>query len=182
MSQAKQVNKGNPSKDGEALPPGAIDITSLPLPQLQAIRSQLEEELKHLTGSFTYLKQAQAKFSENIKSLEALPTSAQTSSTLSTGLVPLTNSLYVRATLPVFDEKTTLLVDVGTGYYVSKTKSAAQEFYERKVKYLQGNLDNLQQTIVSKQNSMSGTHLLFISWHRHSDQVILSVTYSPTFV
>lgn len=46
-----------------------VDVAELELPQLQDVRQQLEQELKHLTSSFGQLKSAQAKFRSCIESI-----------------------------------------------------------------------------------------------------------------
>ncbi|KNE59822.1 prefoldin, alpha subunit [Allomyces macrogynus ATCC 38327] len=125
----------------------SIDLTTLPLPQLQAVRQQLDEEITHLTSSYTQLKQAQAKFSACIEALGAVTPDHQDRAIL----VPLTNSLYVPGKL---NNTERVIVDVGTGYYVDKKVEDAKAFYKRKVEFLQGNLDTLQQTIIAKQNNM----------------------------
>ncbi|KNE55176.1 prefoldin, alpha subunit [Allomyces macrogynus ATCC 38327] len=141
----------------------SIDLTTLPLPQLQAVRQQLDEEITHLTSSFTQLKQAQAKFSACIEALGAITPEHQGTHGLHSKrswrlfladraiLVPLTNSLYVPGKL---NNTERVIVDVGTGYYVDKKVDDAKAFYKRKVEFLQGNLDTLQQTIIAKQNNM----------------------------
>ncbi|KAJ3354455.1 subunit of tubulin prefoldin [Allomyces javanicus] len=133
----------------------SIDLTTLPLPQLQAVRQQLDEEITHLTSSYTQLKQAQAKFSACIEALGAVTPEHQGTHGLTETdraiLVPLTNSLYVPGKL---NNTERVIVDVGTGYYVDKKVDDAKAFYKRKVEFLQGNLDTLQQTIIAKQNNM----------------------------
>lgn len=47
-----------------------------------------------------------------------------------------------------------VLVDVGTGFYVEKTVAKAIEFYERKVKDLDANLQDLEKIVQEK-----STHL-----------------------
>jgi len=46
-------------------------------------------------------------------------------------LVPLTDSLYVPGKLA---DASHVLVDIGTGYYVSKTLGQAQAFLDKKVR------------------------------------------------
>ncbi|KAL7750378.1 subunit of tubulin prefoldin [Sorochytrium milnesiophthora] len=126
---------------------GVIDLTELPLQQLQAVRQQLEEEIQILTQSFTQLKQAQAKFHDCIESLRPIaPENADNAL-----LIPITNSLYVPGKLK---RTGSVVIDVGTGYYIEKKVPDAVKFYERKITYLQGNLDKLQETVSGKQNNM----------------------------
>ncbi|KAJ7769412.1 hypothetical protein B0H16DRAFT_1778977 [Mycena metata] len=82
-------------------------------------------------------------------------------------LVPLTNSLYLPGKLSDLDH---VIVDVGTGYFVQKvgsvlftwtlqptcyqTRNQAHKHYAAKVKYIQGNLDTLEDTIGKKKDNM----------------------------
>jgi len=65
-------------------------------------------------------------------------------------LVPLTSSLYVPGRLT---DVASVVVDVGTGYYVKKTKAEALAHYNDKTTFVQGNLDTLQKTIERKQEN-----------------------------
>jgi len=66
--------------------------------------------------------------------------------------VPLTNSLYVPGKLSDLEN---VIADVGTGYYVKKTRAQATKYYQSKVDYLQTNLETLQETIVKKQEDLT---------------------------
>ncbi|KAJ3324973.1 phosphatidylinositol-3,5-bisphosphate 5-phosphatase [Boothiomyces sp. JEL0866] len=123
--------------------PGSINLHELPLPQLQAVRQQIEEELQVLTNSFAKLKQAQSKFSESIESLKSVTPGNQGRELL----VPLTNSLYVPG---ILDDSTTVIVDVGTGYFVEKNIEDAADYYQRKVDFVKGNLAKLEETLILK--------------------------------
>lgn len=65
--------------------------------------------------------------------------------------MPLTSSLYVTGTLA--DVKT-VLVDVGTGFYVEKSTDDAKEFYDRKIKDLEANLKDLETIVNGKSNNL----------------------------
>jgi len=125
-----------------------INLTDLSISQLGDVRRQLDEELTHLTNSFTQLKQAQAKFKSCIENVaQVKPTNND-----KTILVPLTSSLYLPGKL---SDTENVIVDVGTGYYVKKTRAQAVKHYEAKVDYIQTNLDTLQESIQKKQDNMS---------------------------
>jgi len=47
-----------------------------------------------------------------------------------------------------------VLVDVGTGYYVNKGIPAAQEFTERKIKIIVENMEKVQQALAVKRNNL----------------------------
>jgi prefoldin alpha subunit len=128
--------------------PQQIAVTDLDLPQLSDVKRQLEEESSHLTNSFTQLKQAQAKFKACIENVgEVKPQNKG-----KTILVPLTSSLYVPGKLSDPDN---VIVDVGTGYYVKKTRAQALKHYESKVDYIRKNLETLQDTLQKKQDNLN---------------------------
>ena len=68
-------------------------------------------------------------------------------------LVPLTPSVYVAGRLAEQDK---VLVDIGTGYFVEKNCKGADEYYVRKVKYLQEQLNILGQVLADKRQSFNG--------------------------
>ncbi|QRV95501.1 Prefoldin subunit [Ceratobasidium sp. AG-Ba] len=132
--------------------PQQINVADLDLPQLNDVKKQLDEELTHLTNSFSQLKAAQAKFKGCLENLDEIkPETA--SKTL---LVPLTNSLYVPGKL---SDTNNVIIDVGTGYYVSKpsyqTRAEAKQHYQQKVDFVNTNLTTLQNTIETKQQNMN---------------------------
>lgn len=66
-------------------------------------------------------------------------------------LVPLTSSLYVPGTLA---DTETVLVDVGTGFFVEKSTSDAQKFYDGKIEELGKNIKDLENIVNSKANNL----------------------------
>jgi prefoldin alpha subunit len=62
-------------------------------------------------------------------------------------LVPLTNSLYVPGKI---DNVESLMVDVGTGYFIEKSNTQTQEFLTRRVRLVTNKLDELEKTIAYK--------------------------------
>ncbi|KAL2059668.1 hypothetical protein ABVK25_000961 [Lepraria finkii] len=128
--------------------PQTIDLNSLPMAQLNNVKNQLTQELQHLTTSFSQLKQAQAKFRDCGNSVrDGLQKGEGTPI-----LVPLTPSLYVPGKLASTE---TVLVDIGTGFYVEKTPPAAQDFYSRKVEELGRNLQDLEKIVQGKQGNLN---------------------------
>ncbi|EIN04514.1 Prefoldin-domain-containing protein [Punctularia strigosozonata HHB-11173 SS5] len=125
-----------------------INVTDLDLQQLSDVRRQLEEELTHLTNSFTQLKAALAKFSACIENVKEINPENKDKTTL----VPLTNSLYVPGKLCDVEN---VIVDVGTGYYVKKSRQQATKYYQAKVDFVRGNLETLQDTITKKQENLN---------------------------
>ncbi|KIY67822.1 Prefoldin alpha subunit [Cylindrobasidium torrendii FP15055 ss-10] len=126
-----------------------VNVGDLSLQQLSEVRKQLEEELGHLTTSFAQLKAAQVKFKSCIENVQELKRPSAKGNSI---LVPLTNSLYVPGKIRTSNS---VLVDVGTGYYVEKSLSDASNHYSNKVEFLNGNLAKLDETISKKRENMS---------------------------
>jgi len=126
-----------------------VDITSLPVQQLSQLKRQLDDEVQHLTSSYSSLRSAQNKFKDCITSLKnGLSKSSATPTPL---LVPLTTSLYVPGTLADSEH---VLVDVGTGFYVEKTIKDATKFYEQKVEEVGKNVKDLESIVDGKAKSL----------------------------
>ncbi|KAL8859431.1 MAG: hypothetical protein Q9178_004109 [Gyalolechia marmorata] len=131
-----------------------VNLSALPIPQLTSIKNQLTQELQHLTNSFTQLRAAQAKFRDCIKSIKD---GIEKGGKVEEGagkpiLVPLTPSLYVPGKLASTE---TVLVDIGTGFYVEKTPPAARQFYASKVDDLGKNLKDLETIVQGKQGNLT---------------------------
>ncbi|KAG8924979.1 subunit of tubulin prefoldin, partial [Tulasnella sp. 418] len=105
-------------------------------------------ELNHLTNSFAQLKQAQTKFKSCVENVAEITPANQDKVIL----VPLTNSLYVPGKIK---NPQHVIVDVGTGYFVQKSTTEATEHYQKKVEFVKGNLDKLQETIERKQENLN---------------------------
>ena len=60
-------------------------------------------------------------------------------------MVPLTESLYVPGMI-----HNEVMIDIGTGYYVPRTSEQAQAFMDRKIKFLDERLGQLQAVIIQK--------------------------------
>ncbi|KAK7452130.1 subunit of tubulin prefoldin [Stygiomarasmius scandens] len=128
--------------------PQTISLADLDFSQLSEVRKQIEEELNHLTNSFAQLKQAQAKFKSCIENVGEV----NEKNSGKTILVPLTNSLYVPGKIC---DPEHVLVDVGTGYFIKKTRPQALKHYKGKVDYIQKNLETLEDTIQKKRDNMN---------------------------
>ncbi|ETS86809.1 hypothetical protein PFICI_00637 [Pestalotiopsis fici W106-1] len=126
-----------------------VNLDTLSAPQLSQVKKQLDEELEHLTTSFTQLAAAQSKFRECLRCVQGgkSPTLEDDKSIL----VPLTNSLYVRGKLASASH---VIVDVGTGFYVEKDIKSATEFYNNKVNEVGSNIKELDTIIQSKTNNV----------------------------
>ncbi|KAK3936293.1 prefoldin [Diplogelasinospora grovesii] len=123
-----------------------VSLDSLSANQLSAVKKQLDDEVEHLSGSYTQLAAAQAQFKECLRILKSQSVEEKRDI-----LVPLTNSLYVKGQLADPDK---VLVDVGTGFYVEKERKNATEYYESKTKDLGANIQGLEAIIQGKTNNL----------------------------
>ncbi|KAL1883861.1 hypothetical protein VTK73DRAFT_7649 [Phialemonium thermophilum] len=126
-----------------------VSLDSLTPQQLTQVKKQLDEEVEHLTASFTQLHAAQNKFKDCLRCVRSGVSSPAEGKKVI--LVPLTNSLYVRGKLVDPDR---VIVDVGTGFYIEKDSRSAAEFYEDKVKQLGTNIQELEAIVQNKTNSL----------------------------
>ena len=125
--------------------PAKIEVSDMNIYQLNSIRVQLEQEIELLGRSVEQLIVLMNRFKESEMSVFK-------QSQLSANneiLVPLTTSMYVNG---VVKDNKKFLVDIGTGYYVEKDLDSALDYFRRKVKYLNGEIDRLTKAIQAKIN------------------------------
>ncbi|XP_040205493.1 prefoldin subunit 5-like [Rana temporaria] len=120
-----------------------VNITELSLPQLEGLKSQLDQEVEFLSSSIAQLKVVQTKFVEAKECLNILHKSNEGKQIL----VPLTSSMYVPGTLSNVSD---VLVDVGTGYYVENTAEDAKAFFKRKIDFLTKQIEKIQPALQEK--------------------------------
>ncbi|KAJ3043799.1 subunit of tubulin prefoldin [Rhizophlyctis rosea] len=125
-----------------------IDPLTAPLQQLQIYQQRLQEDIETFTSSYASLRTVQAKYNDCLESLKVITPENKGKTTL----VPLTNSLYVPGEL---SDVESVIVDVGTGYYVGKSIPDAKDYYKGKVEYIQKNLNKLQATITEERKKLS---------------------------
>ncbi|KUL91425.1 hypothetical protein ZTR_01714 [Talaromyces verruculosus] len=138
------------------VPPGAVDVTTLSVPQLRSLQTRLNSELEQLTNSHAKLRAAQSKFRDCVRTINDGVVGKKTPQPQSAGnnnsiLVPLTSSLYVKGKLA---DREKVIVDVGTGFYVEKTTAKAIEFYNKKVKELEANITDLEKIVQGKSTNL----------------------------
>jgi len=137
QQQQSTLHSSTPhAKPTELLTTTPVDLTSLSVDNLVAVKKQLEDELEHLSTSFSELRQDQTRFRECIKSVKGGIIESIFGNTLS---VPRELSDAAR-----------VLVDVGTGDYVEKTTADAVKFYEAKVEELSRNMADLERIVAQK--------------------------------
>ncbi|XP_046553184.1 prefoldin subunit 5-like [Haliotis rubra] len=128
-----------------------VDLTTLPVQQLNQLSQQLDQEVEFFTNSMNQLKLAQGKFVESQECLnKATPDNLNKDI-----LVPLTSSMYVPGEL---SDVQNVLVDIGTGYYVEMTVKIhlqgkdyfREDYFKRKVEFLTKQIEKIQPIMQEK--------------------------------
>eukprot|EP00320_Phaeocystis_rex_P019969 CAMPEP_0119070040 /NCGR_PEP_ID=MMETSP1178-20130426/33367_1 /TAXON_ID=33656 /ORGANISM="unid sp, Strain CCMP2000" /LENGTH=157 /DNA_ID=CAMNT_0007051849 /DNA_START=41 /DNA_END=514 /DNA_ORIENTATION=- len=129
---------------------GGINLQALSFDQLNQLKQSLEEEMQGLTGAHQQLKISADKLNISKKALEEVEKAPEGTRML----VPITSSLYVPGETAPLD---TVLIDVGTGYYIEKSGTEAQAFLDRKIHLITGQAMKVAQAIQIKQEGLQGT-------------------------
>ncbi|XP_041371988.1 prefoldin subunit 5-like [Gigantopelta aegis] len=120
-----------------------VDISQLPIAQLNQLSQQIDQEIEFFTNSMNQLKMAQGKYVESGECLHKLNTSNLNKEIL----VPLTSSMYVPGKLSNVEE---VLVDVGTGFYVEKNIEQGKEYFKKKVDFISKQIEKIQPVLQEK--------------------------------
>lgn len=113
-----------------------VDIGALSLPELQELAQQLSAEVNAFASNMVALQQTAARFAAAGQAVEALGAQAPGAPLL----LPLTESLYVAAELESVD---TVLLEVGTGYFVERDAAGGADFCRRKVLLVRDKVEQL---------------------------------------
>ncbi|GMI38909.1 hypothetical protein TrCOL_g3919 [Triparma columacea] len=119
---------------------GDMDLGTLSLEQLSQFKQQEENKLQTITSNYQQLKSAQARFISSRDTLSSYNPNFEGSSIM----VPLTQSLYVPGLARDVKQVT---VELGTGFYATKTVPEAVKFLQRKIDLVGKNADGLLQVV-----------------------------------
>lgn len=115
-----------------------INIDTMSLDQLNAVKQQQEARLEQLTAQYHQLRAVSARLSTARSSLSDIPVNG-------TGegreiMIPLTESLYAPGKIV---DPNKVLVELGAGFFVEKSAKDAIKVLERKGKVVDANSDNV---------------------------------------
>ncbi|KAL7989868.1 hypothetical protein Chor_012534 [Crotalus horridus] len=153
-----------------------VNIAELSLPQLEVLKTQLDQEVEFLSSSIAQLKVVQTKYVEAKDCLNVLNKSNEGNLMSKTRpfckelLVPLSSSVSflqnnIMEDLQLFDffflistmyvpgklsDVSHVLLDVGTGYYVEKKVDEARDFFKRKIDFLTKQIEKIQPALQEK--------------------------------
>lgn len=115
-----------------------INIDTMSLDQLNAVKQQQESRLEQLTAQYHQLRAVSARLSTAQSSLNEIPVNG-------TGdgreiMIPLTESLYAPGKIV---EPNKVFVELGAGFFVEKSAKDAIKVLERKGKVVDANSENV---------------------------------------
>jgi prefoldin alpha subunit len=130
-----------------------INISQLELGELRQLQQQLSSEVNNFVSSLIALQQTAAKFATAGRSVESLKDTKQGDMLM----LPMTESLYVPGTLENVD---TVLLEIGTGYYVERGVDAGVEYCRRKVMLVKERIEQLSRIIQSRREALGQIAML----------------------
>ena len=127
-----------------------INLFALSLEQLNQLKQSIEEELQGLNGAIQQLQVSRNKLTTSKEALARL----QDTPVGTPMLVPITSSLYVPGDTAELDS---ILVDVGTGYFIEKSIDEAHAFLTRKMALIEAQAQNVQSAAQFKNQNLQQT-------------------------
>jgi len=124
-----------------------VDVMQLPPQDLAKLRQSLTEDVQTITTNYGNLKLAHSKYGQALEALQDL-TPANKDKRI---MVPLTSSMYIPGTLSNINS---VLVDVGTGYFVEKPIDDAKTFVTGKMTMIEGNLAKVAGAMSGKRRDL----------------------------
>ena len=130
----------------------SIDLDTLSLDELNNLKGQQEQQLQGLTQRYAQLRAAAARLTASDRAvLEFLAPEMEGKSIM----VPLTSSLYVPGSIVA---PQSLLVELGTGFYVEKSPQGCSDFLQRKLKLVDTNSENIMNAIQDVRTNIESIH------------------------
>ena len=124
-----------------------IRLEHLSLEDLNNIKKGLNEDLESLGRAYDSLRHARQRFNDSKVYLESLKVAPEGQE----AFVPMSTSLYVTGNLV---NRTRVLVDVGTGYFIEQSVDRAQQFFQKRMAQMTEQLDSLQ-GVINQKNKMA---------------------------
>mmetsp|Transcript_29050 Transcript_29050/g.44934 ORF Transcript_29050/g.44934 Transcript_29050/m.44934 type:complete len:159 (-) Transcript_29050:32-508(-) len=122
---------------------GPVSLGSLNLQELMAVKKQIEEDIDHYQQSLMQLEMAIRRYRNSKESLISLNKGNKGKEIL----MPLTSSLYVPGKL---GNVSSVLVDIGTGYYVEKPIGEAANYLNRQIRLVQEQVSTIEELVEEK--------------------------------
>ncbi|BFU20373.1 prefoldin, alpha subunit, putative [Entamoeba histolytica HM-1:IMSS-B] len=129
--------------------PKPIPLTSLSPRDLAGLHKTLQNELQNLQASYEQLFSVQQTYLDNKSIINALTNEKVKGQPM---LVPMNSSLYMKGDIDSYDR---VIIDIGANYFVSKKLPAALEFYDRKIKLIEGEKEKILKIVSSRKQMIA---------------------------
>lgn len=147
-SKLTPINLNDPLSQDSSLPPGErVPLKALSVEQLQQLRQGAQTELEFHESNAEALQIAQRRLNNSKNATEEYSKVEEDQEIM----IPLTHSIYVRGNV---EDKDTVLVDIGTGYYVEKSPKDAQGYFERRIGVVKEQNDKVNGLLNSKRSTL----------------------------
>lgn len=124
-----------------------VDIRSLQPEQIQQLNNQINSEIQTLSAAVENFKIVQQKFLESRACIKSIGEKGTEGKEI---LIPITSSMYVPGRIKNSNK---VLIDIGTGYYVEKNRSDADDFCKRKIEQVGKEIQKVQPVLKSRYES-----------------------------
>lgn len=130
------------------------NVYTLPMEQLEGLKKQLDSDIQSLGAAYDGLYMGRTRFLDNAETVEQY---RQLVDSIEEGekkeiMVCMTSSLFVRGYVV---PKKTVIVDVGTGYYLEQPMEQAKKYFLSRATQIKDGLDNVEKTIITKQKQQN---------------------------
>ena len=125
----------------------SIRLDEMSLEQLSQLKQQEESRRQGLTNRFAQLRAAAARIVASQRAVQE----TQAAMAGQPVLVPLTESVYVPGKL---HDPHTLLMDIGTGFFVQSSATHTQAFLDRKLRLVDANSQNVTAALQTTQANL----------------------------
>jgi prefoldin alpha subunit len=153
-----------PAPQAAAADDNSVPVTSLSPQELHELRGRLQQELEALGGSAQQLGRLVGAFASSQRAIQALDASATPGQRL---LLPLTSSLYVSGEVAA---PHTVLVDVGTGYYVEMAAEEGAQYCRRKQERLRASLREVELGAAQRRDALGRVQAVLADKLRRQQQ------------
>merc|ERR1711976_172188 len=139
-----------------------LDLRNLSPQQLEKVRMQVNQEIQTFTDAIQNYELVMNKFVEARKTLKQVGDQPQQAENQRI-LVPVTQSMYVPGKLK---DANKVLIDIGTGYFVEKTRGDADDFCKRKIELLRQEIEKVAPVLRSRYESKQAVDEVLINMQR----------------
>ena len=124
-----------------------VDLTKLNIEQLTSLQQRFEEERNYLVESFRQLQTAIGRYQDTQQCLGSVSQENAGKDVL----IPVTGSMFVPGKIGDIDS---VIIDIGTGYYVKHQVKDAVGFTDRRIKLLEDQSEIVKKNLAEKRQGL----------------------------